>query len=174
MVNYFEVLNVSEHAEPEVIKASYRALCKKYHPDNQSGHSAQDDEKMQLINEAYQILSDPVKKAEYISRFHMNSAESRTEKQTTAKTSAAESEYPKPETNNNFKNQADVERRTYTSSNASSYKMNSFDLSVVWKVLGVILVIIAFIAAFIHFAPGMVSDYIDVLTDNLKHILDNF
>ena len=63
MVNYFEVLNVSENAEPEVIKASYRALCKKYHPDNQSGHSAQDDEKMQLINEAYQVLSDPVKRA---------------------------------------------------------------------------------------------------------------
>lgn len=33
MINYFEILNVSEHAETEVIHAAYRGLAKKYHPD---------------------------------------------------------------------------------------------------------------------------------------------
>lgn len=170
MVNYFEVLNVSENAEPEVIKASYRALCKKYHPDNQSGHSAQDDEKMQLINEAYQVLSDPVKRAEYISNIHLNSSGESPKEQAAAKTYKSASEHPHTNTNYTYKDVTDVEQRKDT----STHRTNYFDSGVIWKIGGTMLVIIAFIAAFIHFAPDMVSDYINTLTDNLKHILDNF
>lgn len=62
MENYYKILQVADFAETEVIKASYRALCKKYHPDMNSNP---DPEKMIRINEAYDILSDEEKKKEY-------------------------------------------------------------------------------------------------------------
>ena len=62
MENYYKILQVADFAEIEVIKASYRALCKKYHPDMNSNP---DPEKIIKINEAYDILSDEEKKKEY-------------------------------------------------------------------------------------------------------------
>lgn len=70
MVNYFEVLNVSENAELEVIKSAYKVLSKKYHPDNTKLPEAIAKEKMTLINEAYEILSDEVARKEYIIKLH--------------------------------------------------------------------------------------------------------
>ncbi|MBP9673995.1 MAG: DnaJ domain-containing protein [Bacteriovoracaceae bacterium] len=61
MKNYYEILGVSEGAEEIVIKAAYRALVQKYHPDKQSGEIR----RMQEINEAYEILSHQDKKKEY-------------------------------------------------------------------------------------------------------------
>lgn len=62
MENYYKILQVADFAEIEVIKASYRALSKKYHPDMNSNP---DPDKMAEINEAYGILSDEEKKKEY-------------------------------------------------------------------------------------------------------------
>jgi curved DNA-binding protein CbpA len=66
MINYFDVLNVSENAEPEVIRASYKALAKKYHPDSYKGTKEVADKKMLLINEAYSVLSDDYARKEYL------------------------------------------------------------------------------------------------------------
>lgn len=63
-INYYRVLQVDASAEPEVIEAAYRRLAKKYHPDlHETGHSSQP--RMALINEAYQVLRDPQKRAQY-------------------------------------------------------------------------------------------------------------
>lgn len=63
----YELLEVSPQASPEVIKAAYRQLALKYHPDRQSTErdKLHASEKMKLINRAYDILSDPVRRAEY-------------------------------------------------------------------------------------------------------------
>ena len=61
--NYYKYLQVYEQAEQEVIEAAYRRLAKKYHPDINSSKEA--EEKMKLINQAYDILSDHVKRKEY-------------------------------------------------------------------------------------------------------------
>jgi len=59
----YKTLQVDSSAESEVISAAYRRLALKYHPDtNPNPDSAQ---RMQEINEAYQVLSDPSKRAEY-------------------------------------------------------------------------------------------------------------
>ena len=58
MINYFEILNVSEHAETEVIHAAYRGLAKKYHPDTTKLPKEIAEKKMADINEAYRILMD--------------------------------------------------------------------------------------------------------------------
>lgn len=66
MINYYEILEVSEKASIEVIEKAYKALVKKYHPDlqpNENKHEA--EKKIKIINEAYEILSDAAKKESY-------------------------------------------------------------------------------------------------------------
>lgn len=66
MKNYYELLEVSEKASPEVIKKAYTTLVKKYHPDLQpDGEKKAAEEKIKEINEAYEILSDKVKRANF-------------------------------------------------------------------------------------------------------------
>jgi len=60
-MNYYETLNVSKNATPEEIKKSYRKLVKEHHPDKTGG----DDTQFKKISEAYETLSDPVKKEQY-------------------------------------------------------------------------------------------------------------
>jgi len=62
--DYYEVLDIKKGASPEEIKKSYRKLALKYHPDRNSSDSNAED-KFKEINEAYQVLSNPEKKARY-------------------------------------------------------------------------------------------------------------
>lgn len=66
MKNYYETLEVDKKASPEVIEKAYKTLVKKYHPDlqNEENH-VEYEEKMKEINEAYSVLSDDFKKANY-------------------------------------------------------------------------------------------------------------
>ncbi|HEO98385.1 MAG: DnaJ domain-containing protein [Campylobacterales bacterium] len=59
----YETLGVSDSATPEEIKKAYRKLARQYHPDINKEESAQ--EKFKEINAAYEVLSDPEKKAQY-------------------------------------------------------------------------------------------------------------
>jgi molecular chaperone DnaJ len=62
--DYYEVLEVERETEIEVIKKSYRRLAIKYHPDKNPGDKAA-EEKFKELSEAYEILSDPEKRAAY-------------------------------------------------------------------------------------------------------------
>ena len=59
----YETLSVSESASADEIKKAYRKLARKYHPDINKDPEAQD--KFKEINAAYEVLSDPEKKAQY-------------------------------------------------------------------------------------------------------------
>ena len=63
MKDYYGILQVSPNAEQEVIEAAYRQLARKYHPDVYSGPDAA--QRMRELNEAYEVLGDPRKRAEY-------------------------------------------------------------------------------------------------------------
>ena len=61
--DYYEVLGLSKGASDEEIKRAFRKLAKQYHPDVNKEPGA--EEKFKEIGEAYAILSDPQKKAQY-------------------------------------------------------------------------------------------------------------
>ena len=61
----YQILGVLEDAEDIVIRAAYKALAQKYHPDKWTGDKITASERMKLINDAYTILSDPIKRKEY-------------------------------------------------------------------------------------------------------------
>jgi DnaJ-class molecular chaperone len=63
MPDPYESLQVSRHAEIEVIMAAYRSLARKYHPDKNDSPAS--TKRMQEINAAYEILKDPMKRKEY-------------------------------------------------------------------------------------------------------------
>ena len=62
--DYYEVLGVSKGTSDADLKKAYRKLAKQYHPDVNPGDKAA-EAKFKEVNEAYEILSDPQKKARY-------------------------------------------------------------------------------------------------------------
>ncbi|MGH8456733.1 MAG: molecular chaperone DnaJ [Stenotrophobium sp.] len=62
--DYYEVLSVSKDSGDEELKKAYRRLAMKYHPDRAPGdHTA--EEKFKEANEAYEVLTDPQRRAVY-------------------------------------------------------------------------------------------------------------
>ena len=62
--DYYEVLGVSKSASDEEIKKAYRKLAKKYHPD-MNPDNKEAEAKFKEANEAYEVLSNPEKRAKY-------------------------------------------------------------------------------------------------------------
>ena len=62
--DYYEVLGVDKSASDDEIKHAYRKLAKKYHPDLNPG-DASAEASFKEVNEAYEVLSNPDKKAKY-------------------------------------------------------------------------------------------------------------
>jgi curved DNA-binding protein CbpA len=60
MPDLYEVLQVHPRAEPEVLRAAYRVLARKYHPDHGG-----DARRMITLNDAWDVLGDPVRRATY-------------------------------------------------------------------------------------------------------------
>lgn len=64
--NYYDILEVNKNASPEIIEKAYKTLVKKYHPDLQDNNlKAEYEEKIELINEAFEVLSDSEKRKNY-------------------------------------------------------------------------------------------------------------
>jgi len=61
---YYDVLSVERDAAPERVRAAYRRLAQKYHPDKMPGN-ANASRAMAAINAAYEVLSDPQRRAEH-------------------------------------------------------------------------------------------------------------
>ena len=62
--DYYEILGVSRGASDDDVKKAYRKLAVQYHPDKNPGKK-EAEEKFKEISEAYEVLSDPDKRANY-------------------------------------------------------------------------------------------------------------
>lgn len=65
MKDYYLMLGVLPDAEEVVIKAAYKALVQRYHPDRFQGAAEEAQRRTQELNEAYEVLSNPAKRADY-------------------------------------------------------------------------------------------------------------
>ncbi len=63
--DYYKVLGVAKTASQDEIKAAYRNLAIKHHPDRNKDKGKEAETKMQELNEAYAVLSDPEKRQQY-------------------------------------------------------------------------------------------------------------
>jgi len=61
--DYYKILGVSRDAKPDEIKAAYRKLARKYHPDVSKAEDA--EARFKEVNEANEVLKDPEKRAQY-------------------------------------------------------------------------------------------------------------
>jgi len=71
--DYYGILGINKDATETEIKNAYRTLASKYHPDVSTDPKA--TEKMAAINEAYSVLKDPNKRAEYDQYGNLNETE---------------------------------------------------------------------------------------------------
>ena len=70
-LNHYDIIGrMSRDAKPEDIKKAYKELAKHYHPDKNQHNEAWAKEKMAELNEAYEILSNPKKRAAYKEMLH--------------------------------------------------------------------------------------------------------
>ena len=63
--DYYEVLGIPKNASEDEIKKAYRKLAMKYHPDRNQDRATEAEAKFKEAKEAYEMLSDPRKKAAY-------------------------------------------------------------------------------------------------------------
>jgi curved DNA-binding protein CbpA len=74
--DYYKILQIDPAADPEIIAVAYKRLARKYHPDTNGSLDA--TLRMQEINAAYQVLRDPVKRAQYDRERSFHSSRSNT------------------------------------------------------------------------------------------------
>lgn len=63
--DYYETLGVARDAKPEEIKKAFRKLALQWHPDRHKEDKAKAEEEFKKVSEAYEVLSDPEKRAKY-------------------------------------------------------------------------------------------------------------
>lgn len=65
MTDYYAILGVNPTAEDIVIRAAYKALAQRYHPDRYPGSQEEAHRRMSELTQAYEVLADPVRRPKY-------------------------------------------------------------------------------------------------------------
>lgn len=101
--DYYAILGVTPLADDVVIRAKYKALAQRYHPDKYQATGKNTTLKMMEINEAYSILSNPDKRIDYDARRRQNPNHSnRGKDENKSKQPAQNKNFTEPAKNNLF------------------------------------------------------------------------
>jgi len=73
-MNYYEILEVSPNASPEVVKAAYKSLMQRYHPDRNPDNPAIAERATQII-QAYEVISDVTRRSNYDAEHNFHESE---------------------------------------------------------------------------------------------------
>ncbi len=65
MINYYEILGVEPTCSPAEIKSSFRKKAKELHPDLKPANHKSSEELMRVLLDAYEVLSDPLRRSDY-------------------------------------------------------------------------------------------------------------
>ena len=156
----YDVLEVSEKASEEVIKMAYKALCKKYHPDIYKGDPDYANQKMYEINEAYSILSNQSKRAEYDKKLfnsHKNSEKDTQHRDTDTPKNNTSAETEKQQ---EFKDREKIEKHT--------------NKTVIFVVLFIIIGLILFIIIGTSYKPSnKFPNESDIYAGNETNFIDS-
>ncbi|WMJ74282.1 DnaJ domain-containing protein [Cytophagaceae bacterium ABcell3] len=138
---YYQILGISPTANQEEIKAAFKKLAVKYHPDKNPGSSFA-EEHFKKVNEAYQVLSDPRKRKQYDLRQMYQRQRSYS---STSTASYAEKPKPKP-------------KASYKARRPSAKKKPGVKLAHVFMSLGIFAVLIVAAVFFYNFMNRFASD----------------
>lgn len=169
MENLYEVLQVSENASNDIIENAYKTLVKKYHPDI-AKNKQQAEEKMKIINNAHDILSDEKKRANYDEKLRIER-----EKITPKQSSTQPINYNANNANiryttNNTDNKYDQDYDNYYDyiNNYNIFDRIKYSSSQTKRIVAIILLIIIFLVIQFVFLIGDLfgDDDIPVIEDN--------
>jgi molecular chaperone DnaJ len=106
IMNYYAILGVSQYAKYREIKAAYRRLALKYHPDRNS--SPVSENSIKIINAAFEVLSDKDKRRQYDEKLDnsiiLHRKKEHTKSQTSSSNAGSSAAYSDSDYNNNHDN----------------------------------------------------------------------
>jgi curved DNA-binding protein CbpA len=106
IMNYYAILGVSQHAKYREIKAAYRRLALKYHPDRNS--SPVSENSIKIINAAFEVLSDKDKRRQYDEKLDnsiiLHRKKEHTKSQTSSSNAGSSAAYSDSDHNNSHDN----------------------------------------------------------------------
>ena len=106
IMNYYAILGVSQYAKYREIKAAYRRLALKYHPDRNS--SPVSENSIKIINAAFEVLSDKDKRRQYDEKLDnsiiLHRKKEHTKSQTSSSNAGSSAAYSDSEHNNSHDN----------------------------------------------------------------------
>lgn len=111
IMNYYAILGVSQNAKYREIKAAYRRLALKYHPDRNS--SPVSENSIKIINAAFEVLSDKDKRRQYDEKIFNNIMLHRKKEDTKSQTSSSNAGSSTAYSDSDYNNSHDNYDNTY-------------------------------------------------------------
>jgi hypothetical protein len=151
---HYDNLKISQDAPPEIIKAAYRALSQKHHPDR-NGSTSESQNIMKIINRSYDALSDPesrIKHDEWISQQESPEIHTKTPEKNSTKV-----EFPPPISGEVNFNELDKVARSKIKVRVSGYDENQYAIKlddVFWS-----YALILGLPIWFYFIYTSISDY---------------
>ena len=146
MMDYYEILGVEHDTSDEQIKKAYHIMLKRYHPDNYKDDSEWARKRIYQLNEAYEILKDPIQRKQYDEKYIQKSSFTET-----------------PEENKK-------EEKSKETENSVSYsRQNEHGVSFFW-----LSVIICIIVCALYFMPNQMSEYFGDLSNGFEKFINTF